>query len=397
MDLNSAWKPTWSETLETLRVVHLKVNKQTTRFYYTSNEQSTKLDGRKPPVDEQRDLLNGLADQIAAHDLPSHSQRRAELRGGSRVSDSGDPQSPSDRYANKKMRRHLKKYLGDYIDGIAGEEYKDKHWRRVEGLSGGTRFMLVDDLDGSTNLEVQGSGYSTNGVLYARTKSGRNVPLASITVDDKGWALVVDRRTERVLHYDSRGAYTLLSGDEYLPRDAHVCLAVVARSGAKRARVASLFVSEGVGLGLPEKVHGGKTTTSPALDISTLGGAPAIMQYIAGGLGMVILIDRQTIWDASPLLAAPMLGRSRFYAIESDEEFSGQEVTAMFSTVARPNIGEPSLSKPIEAMLVVRRDVEEAYPHVVAEVLRRARDDYRNPKRLVAEPITPNLRTVGDK
>lgn len=65
-------------------------------------------------------------------------------------------------------------------------------------------------------------------------------------------------------------------------------------------------------------------------------------------------------------------------------------VTASRSEIGGPSHPDGSKSKPIEAMLVVRKDIDERYPERTARILAALRDDWENPKRLVAEPKDDN-------
>lgn len=277
-----------------------------------------------------------------------------------RQSRSGREQAPVDRLAWDFRQRMVREYLGDIITAISGEEGSADRWAEVRNLAKGRYALLDDPVDGTINLKCMRVGWSSNFVLVQSLGGGDFRPIAVVVTIATGETLVCDILKVRSRFISPTGvSRDIESGQQKVEQGT---VALVASRGRSR-KVASKLFDPDADWSLPPKAYGGGTDPSPALEIFTLGGAPAMAAWHKLQLAYLVVPSPQTVYDACALVSIMMSRGSTYFVAETGEAATLDEVINWMGTITGP---DGATAKPVKAGLLVR---DGALPTVTERVL----------------------------
>ncbi|WP_071288993.1 hypothetical protein [Mycolicibacterium llatzerense] len=306
----------------------------------------------------------------------------SENRGEPRVSKIGQPPIAEDSIAHQRIRKlfgdsqipHLQRAI------VVGEEAGRGAWDAAMEAPQGAMVVSIDPIDGSSNYDSLGHGFSTNMCVYVKTAGGKNyqLVLSMVTGDHH---CVVWQIGNKVFVRSRKGRFVQI--DEPIakvPRDGYI--AAVAAMAHHRARVAQLMeTASDPSWRLPLYETGGRQFHDPAPAVYTMGGAPATIGLAIGRISAAVTTSPQTIHDTAGVPALLALNLPMY---DAEGPVDRAALMARFNQLDSPDSQNYTPIPP----LVIGRD--EKFVALVAE-----RTFHSEPMDLVAVPRRPKFTVFG--
>jgi len=306
----------------------------------------------------------------------------SENRGEPRVSKIGQPAIAEDANAHNRIRElfglsqipHLQRAI------VVGEEAGRNAWDAAMEAPLGAMIVDIDPIDGSSNYDSLGHGFSTNMCVYVKTARGKNfeLVLSMVTGDHHS---VVWQLGNKVSVRSRKGRFTQIHEPiSKVPRDGYI--ATVAAVPHHRARVAPLMeTASDPSWGLPLYETGGRQYHDPTPTVYTMGGAPATIGLAIGRISAAVTTSPQTIHDTAGVPALLALNLPMW---DADGPVDRAALMERFNQLDSPDSQHYTPIPP----LVIGRDAE-----FVARVAERT--FHSDPMDLVAVPRRPKFTVFG--
>ncbi|MFI9505528.1 hypothetical protein [Nocardia sp. NPDC052566] len=282
---------------------------------------------------------------------------------------------PADRDTHVVMQHRLRiLFPGCYV---VGEEATEHDWWAAIGSPPGSLIFSIDALDGSTLYESFTFGYACNLLAYRRVKGNENLLMFAAVMNSSGFVACYQR--------DEQGA---LVGNVYTATDIALGTDTddsAARGAAIGKRLVSItdpvvldgFRADTVATNASDPAR--RRVIAPLLAdkdlyVSTLGGAPAALGLVLGGLAALVCPRAQTTYDTAYLPILASLGITIYTMHEGKEGFTLglKEVLGFFDHLA--GVGgawtTEGVTKPVPAFVAARN------PQFGAELRRRIIEQY---------------------
>ncbi len=269
------------------------------------------------------------------------------------------------------MQDHWLKEISDLFPGIkvTGEEGGQTSWNSFLNMSPNELGVLIDPVDGTTNMRTLRAGFASVLGLYRAQGSRRFILLGYVVTNATRETQLCDLTTNTVTMISPRGSRVVVSDED--PRSVAKAgtISIGAARGATRREYEPLFRPD-LKLGLPIAKYGGKEVVDPPPEILTIGGAPVIATFPISELEYCVNPHDQTPYDAFPILGAVICGH-QYYTLDG-RVLSAEELTSFMSKVTAPMADHP---RPVPPGLLVRHG---ANSHVTASLRESLRQRSRS-------------------